>query len=81
MAWRVVDVHGADTSADRDTVEAALVSIERDGEERRIYVEFAGTAKAAGRSFNARTAVHDYLDDEDPPKHLIVTTTGVYPPE
>lgn len=77
MSWNVAGVHDAETSPDRDTVAAAHVEIRRDDEERSIYVEFAGTAAAAGRTFDPRTAVREYLGDDDPPRHLIVTSTGV----
>jgi hypothetical protein len=81
MAWDVANIRDAETSPDRDTVAAAFVMVTRGDEERNDYVEFAGTAAAAGRSFDPRSAVRDYLEDDEPPRHLIVTTTGSYPPE
>ena len=50
-------------------------------DERRITVELSGSAARSGHAFNPRDAVGGYLDDEDPPRHLIVTTDGVYPAE
>ncbi len=81
MTWENHGVRDAESSPDRDTVAAAVVDIERNGEQRRIVVELAGTAKAAGQSLNARQAVKDYLDDDEPPKRIIVTTYGTSPVE
>jgi hypothetical protein len=46
MAWNVVGIRDADTSPDRDTAAAALVTIAREGEERRMLVELTGSAAA-----------------------------------
>jgi hypothetical protein len=84
MAWRIVETHSVATSSDRDTVKAHLVTIERDGEERRVMVELAGPAAASGRTLDAPGAwavVQEYLGVDDPPRHLIVTSAGVQPAE
>jgi hypothetical protein len=84
MTWRVIETHSVGTSPDRDTVAAYLVTIERDGEQRRVMVELAGTAAIAGRTLDAPVAwdaVRDYLEDDDPPTHLIVTSAGIQPAE
>jgi hypothetical protein len=81
MAWRVVNVRSTESSPDRDTVSAALVEIERGSDTRRIVVELAGTADAVGKTLNAREAVKGYLDDDEPPRRLIITTYGVSPVE
>jgi hypothetical protein len=54
MAWNVVNLLGVNTSPDRDTVEAALVMVERDGEDRRITVEPSGSAAVAGHALDPR---------------------------
>jgi hypothetical protein len=77
MAWRVVGVRSAESSPDRQTVTAAVVDVARAGEQREIIVELARTAAAAGKGLNAREAVRPFLQREEPPKRLIVTTHGV----
>jgi hypothetical protein len=77
MAWKVVGVRAAESSPERDAVAAAVVEVERAGEQREISVELASTAAAAGKSLNARDVVRHFLEREEPPKRLIVTTHGV----
>jgi len=50
---------------------------ERDGETRRIIVELADTARASGMTLDARSAVREFLTQEETPSRLIVTTHGV----
>jgi hypothetical protein len=77
VAWQVVNVRGAEPSPGRDTAVAAVVEVQRGGTARQILVELAETAQVAGHMLNARAAVREFLDHEDPPSHLIVTTHGV----
>jgi hypothetical protein len=84
VTWRIVETHSVETSSDRDTVAAHLVTIERDDEQRRVMVELAGTAAVSGGTLDAPDAwvvVQEYLEDDDPPGHLIVTSTGAQPAE
>jgi hypothetical protein len=79
MAWLVQRVEGVNTSSGLDTAEAALVHLV-DGEETyRITVELSGSAGAAGQALDPHAVVAPYLNDPQPPRHLIVTTAGVQP--
>ena len=82
-AWlgRSFGVRETESSPDRDTVSAAVVDLERDGQERRIVIELAGTADSVGQTLNARDAVSAFLNEDEPPKRLIITTHGVSPAE
>jgi len=64
--------------------------LERDGETRTMRVERSRTAAAAGSrdetarravSSRGRSAIEPYLDGDDPPTLLIVSTHGVSPAE
>jgi hypothetical protein len=77
MQWRITKAEGTESSPGRDTVAAAVVSVEHEGTERRIVVELSGTAANAGKTLNARDAVRSFLQNDEPPKRLIVTTHGV----
>ena len=79
MAWKVVTVRDAQSTPGRDTVSAAVVQVERGSEERSILVELARTAATVGKTLDAREAVSEYLDDDDPPQLLTVTSNGVSP--
>jgi len=60
----------------------------RDGEQRTVLVEVAGTLDAGhgdlpddvrrALSTHGRSAVDAVLDDDDPPERLTVTTNGVF---
>lgn len=81
MPWKIDGVQKTETSPGRDTVDAALVTVTKDGDERRIVVELAGTAAATGKTLDAREAVRDWLNDDEPPKRIIVGTYGPQPSE
>jgi integrase len=80
MAWEITNVESVDTDPDRDTVEAVLVHLERDGATARSTLEYAGTAQAAGVVFDPREAIRPYLDDDEVPRQLIVTSEGIARP-
>jgi len=77
MGWSIHEVRGAETSPDRDTVDAAVVVLRRDGAERRVLVELAGTARAAGVRLEPRYAIRQFLKDDEPPKRLVINTDRV----
>jgi len=77
MPWTVVGISETESSSDRATVSAAVVQVERDDEERRIVVELLDSADAAGKPLNAQEAVRNFLEDDEPPKRLVITTHGV----
>jgi hypothetical protein len=76
MGWRVINVRSSDPTPGADTAAAAVVTIQRGDDTRQIIVELADSAAASGQSLNARTAVSEYLDSDEPPKRIIVTTDG-----
>jgi hypothetical protein len=75
MPWRVVRVEGRGIGS--NTAAAGVVEIERGAEHRRIIVELSGSAEVSGHGLNARQAVHGYLNGDEPPQRLIITTNGV----
>jgi hypothetical protein len=77
MPWTVVGIGETESSSDRATASAAVVQVERDDEERRIVVELLDSADAAGKPLNAQEAVRNFLENDEPPKRLVVTTHGV----
>ena len=79
MGWIVTHVDSCDPSPDFDTVEAALVRLARNDQTRRVTVELARTAADSGAEFVPHEVVVPYLGDDEPPEHLIVTTSGVDP--
>lgn len=56
-----------------------LVEVRRGHETRRITLETTRSAAAAGIRLEPGAAVSRYLDDEEPPGHLLVAAEGVYP--
>jgi hypothetical protein len=56
------------------------VHLERDGATARSTLEYAGTAQAAGVVFDPREAIRPYLDDDEVPRQLIVTSEGIARP-
>jgi hypothetical protein len=82
VTWSIADTQQVNTSPGRDTTSAKLVHLERgEGETYRITVELSGTASAIGIGLDAREAVQDYLNEDAPPRLLIVTSEGVRPAE
>jgi hypothetical protein len=79
VTWRIAHVERANASPDRDTTDAALVHVKRGSQTRQITVELAAAAVTSGQSLDARKAVREYLDDDEPPLHLIVSSDGVFP--
>jgi hypothetical protein len=88
-SWRIVQgprTYNPDEGRDCDVGWA--YEIEREGELRAISVERASTAGTSGVedddahraiSTRGRSAVQSHLDDDDPPRRLIVSTHGVGP--
>lgn len=77
MGWLIAYVERAETSTDLGTVKAAVVVLERDGAESRVAVELSQPASAAGMQLKPREAVREFLNDNEPPRRLIVTLFGV----
>jgi len=63
----------------RDVIDAAIVHIERpdDGATRHVRVELSRSAASERIALDPREAVVDFLDEESPPTHLLVTAQGV----
>jgi hypothetical protein len=80
-AWRVVNVERANITLRRDTVRAAFVEIGREGERRRLTLELSEAANGVGRGLSPMYDVRPYLEEDDPPRRLIVAPEDVYPIE
>ena len=51
--------------------------VDADGNDRKIAVWYAARASGSGADVRPPDAVRPYLDDLEPPAHLVVTSTGV----
>jgi hypothetical protein len=77
VTWSVKSVRAVEPTAGADAAVASIVTLGRGDEERPVLVELARTASAAGVGFDPRDAVSKFLDDDEPPERLVVTTDGV----
>jgi len=87
--WRIVSTRAFDPRP-ADSRGGWAFDIERHGEKRTVTVELSGTAAASAgplrsdeaehaRRTSGRSAVAGYLDAEDPPECLVISTHGVNP--
>ena len=79
MRWTVGHTRRIDPGQDGEISHAAVVQIENGIEVRRVIVELTRSAADDGYRFDPAAAVQGFLDLEDPPGRLVVSTAGVSP--
>ena len=77
MSWDVINVQRAEPSPERGTVRAVALELEQGHEHRRLTVELAGAAPVVrGDLLQLRDEFEQLLDEEEPPRRVIVTMEG-----
>ena len=72
------------TATRRDVVDSTLVWVRRGEKVRRITLELKREARISGRELHPMVDVTPFLDRDEPPLHLFMTSAGVIelsPPE
>lgn len=78
MSWNVISVQPAAPSVERGTVRAVALEVEQGYEHRLVTVELAGaTALIRGDLLQLRDRFEQLLDEDEPPRRVIVTMEGV----
>jgi hypothetical protein len=81
MPWSVERFESvtSHTAFARDVVETVLVWVSRGEERRRVTLELKREASLTGRKLDPDEDVTPFLQGNEPPLHLFVTSEGVVP--
>jgi hypothetical protein len=86
MTWTIVTTDPEDVSTSNKDTSVWLWEIERSGDQRYVEVTLTLPSMAAdnplaevreARATKGRIAVERFLDDDDPPRHILVSTNGI----
>jgi len=87
MPWKLLPGSRQIDPTSHDSATAWMLKTEREGEERDVRVDFSSSAAAATtlpaecrrtRQTRGRSAPEKFLHEEDPPKRIVIATTGIY---
>jgi hypothetical protein len=67
------------TAFARDVVQTVLVWVSRGEDRRRVTLELKREASLAGRRLDPEEDMTPFLQGDEPPLHLLVTSEGVVP--
>jgi hypothetical protein len=81
MPWSVerFQTVTSQTAFARDVVQTVLVWVSRGEERRRVTLELKLEASFAGRKLDPEEDLTPFLQGDEPPLHLFVTSEGVVP--